>query len=379
MKVCYLARSKEFYFYRWYEFFIGKGHEVHVISGNDSHVSCDMDKPKGVMFHYLPEIRLKNPTANFLYNLIRLPLIINTLNRLLKKISPDVIQAHQITPSGFWASLIKFHPFIMTPMGSDVLVHARKNFIYGLITRFVLKTSDLITVDSKILQEVVIDFGGSPKKVHIIQNGVDLSIFNPNLDKIKIRKRLALENSPIILSTRGINPLYNINCIVRALHRILQSFPTAQLLFLYPFFDKDYLFTIKTMVMELGVSNSVKFIGIVDIKEMPFYYATSDVVVSLPSSDSSPCSVYESMACGTPVIMSDLPWTKYFMKNGYNAIIVPTKDEALLADSIINLLKDNNLRDRIIKNSLATVNKYVDYQKNMELMEKLSYELVENK
>ena len=56
-------------------------------------------------------------------------------------------------------------------------------------------------------------------------------------------------------------------------------------------------------------------------KEIKYYYADADVCVSIPSSDSSPFSVYEAMATKTPVIVSDLPWvSENFDKNEHNFI-----------------------------------------------------------
>lgn len=374
MKICYFARAKQLYFVRWYEFFVNRGHEVHVISGDVSHIHIDVDMPPGVKVYYLPEKKLSNQVVSFGYNLLRLPFIIKELKKIIRQISPDIVHAHQVTPSGLWASLSNFHPFIMTPMGSDVLIHARENLLYKLITKYVLRKADLITSDSITLQDAIFELEGKAEKTHFIQNGIDLTVFNPDVDKSKIRKNLALGNSPVILSTRGITPLYNVDCIVEAIPKVLQSFPDAKFLFTYVM--ENSIARVKELVKRLDVVNSVGFVGFVDYNEMPFYHATADILVSVPSSDSSPCSVYEAMACGTPVVISDLPWTKHFMKNRENSLVVPTRNSEAIADSILEILQNEGLENRLIERGLLTVKEYVDYHKNMEMMESLMENIV---
>jgi glycosyltransferase involved in cell wall biosynthesis len=376
MRICYLARAKQLYFVRWYEYFINRGHEVHVVSGDDSLINLDVEMPAGVNVHYVPEIKLRNQVISFGYNLLRLPLIIKELKKIIRDISPDIIHAHQITPGGLWAALSHYHPFIITPMGSDVIIHARNKILYKFITKYVLKKADLITSDSITLQEAVFELGGSPEKTHIIQNGVDFKVFNSKVDKNKIRKKLGLGNCPIILSTRGISPLYNVDSIVEAIPKVLQSFPDSKFLFTYVM--QESIGEVKELVEKLDITNSVRFVGFVDHKEMPFYLATADILVSVPSSDSSPCSVYEAMACRTPVVISDLPWAKHFMRDGKNAMIVPVRKSEAIADAILGILHNDQLKAGLVEGGLSTVEMHVDYQKNMELMENLMKRLVHN-
>lgn len=369
MKICFLLRTKDVYLKRWYEYFLDRGHEVHIVSGDESNVNIEVAIPTGVKVHYVPEKKLGNQKVSFGYNLLRLPLIIKELKKIIKKISPDIIHAHMITPCGLWAALCGFHPFVITPQGSDVIILARENLIYKLITRFVLKKADIITSDSFVLQDAIYECGGKQSKTHIIQNGVDLTVFKPGNYKNAIRERHGFGDAPLILSNRGITPLYNIDCIIKSIPSVLQTFPDAKFLFCYSY--SSLVPDLKKLASSLGVSDSIIFNGFVKYEDMPFYQAAADINVSVPSSDSSPSSVYEAMACGTPVIISELPWTKYFMKNGENALMVPPQNPEAIANSIVEILKNNSLKNRLIKGGLSTVKKYVDYHRNMEMMEKL--------
>lgn len=374
MKICYLASAKSFYFKRWYEYFIKRGHAVHVISGDDSLWDIETQLPEGVILHYLPEKKLKNKKLSFAYNFFRLPLIIGELRRILREIKPDIIHAHQITPYGFWAALSGFQPFIMTPMGSDVLVLARNMKLYGIVTTYVLKKAVLVTSDSIVLNETSIGFGAKRGKVHLIQNGVDMRMFNSSVDRGIVRNRLGLGDYPIILSTRTLKPLYNIDSIIKAMPSILNHFQDAKLVLLYCSFELEP--AIRSLVRDLNVEAAVAFVGQTKYEDMPFYHACADVLVSVPSSDSSPCSVYESMASGTPVVVSDLTWTAHFIRDGQNALIVPLRDHDAIADAVIKILSEEGLKDKLGENGVSTARQYVDYEANMKMMEELMLDLL---
>lgn len=369
MRICYLLRTKDVYLKRWYEYFLHHGHEVHIVAGDETNVNIEVDVPAGVKMHYVSEKKLKNQKISFGYNLLRLPLIIKELKNIIKEISPDIIHAHMITPCGLWTALSGFHPFIITPQGSDVIIMAREILFYKLITRYVFFKADLITSDSFVLQDAIFECGGGKDKTRIIQNGVDFTVFNPNIDKRKIREKLGLKDEPVILSNRGITPLYNIDFVIKAIPKVLQVFPKAKFGFCYSY--SDLIPELKNLAESLGVKDSTIFFGFVKHKDIPLYQAAADINISVPSSDSSPASVYEAMACGTPVIISELQWTRDFMKNRENAVIVPPKNPDAISNSIIEILQNEDLKNRLIKGGLLTVKQYVDYHKNMDAMENL--------
>ena len=348
---------------------------MHLISGDPSRVTNEISIP-GVTVHFLPEKKLKNHVLSFGYNLLRLPLIISELKCILKEVSPDVIHAHQVYVEGFWAALSGFHPLVVTPIGSDLLVHPYESAILRAISRYVLGKADLITSDSVVLQHAIYKFGGAPEKTHLIFNGVDFLVFNPAIDKKRIRDRYEIGNSPLILCVRGLDPIYNVDYVIKAIPGVLKVRPDAKFMFCYVQSSAD-VFNPQTLVEELGLEKSVILAGMVSREEMPFYYAAADICVSVPSSDSSPSSVYEAMACGTPVILSDIPWTRHFILDRQNALVVPVRDSETIAASILEILSDNKLRKQLTDNAYTTIREHVDYSVNMEKMEDLMKNLLQ--
>ena len=111
------------------------------------------------------------------------------------------------------------------------------------------------------------------------------------------------------------------------------------------------------LIHKLGIEEHLLATGQVDhIREMPFYCKDADIIISVPSSDSSPASVYEAMACKTPVIISDLSWYEGKLQKDHDMFVVPVRNVEKLADTIIQVLIGskqvhvNSAYEKIMKN-----------------------------
>ena len=109
--------------------------------------------------------------------------------------------------------------------------------------------------------------------------------------------------------------------------------------------------------------------GYIKYEKMQLYYNAADLVISVPSSDSSPKSVYEAMFCGKPVIISDLPWSYELLEELDCVLRVDVKNPVQLAQAIKSLIDDNELLQALSKNSLLLAHKFFDYDINMKKME----------
>ena len=84
------------------------------------------------------------------------------------------------------------------------------------------------------------------------------------------------------------------------------------------------------------------------------WYQASDVCVSIASSDSSPRSVWEAVASGTPCVVSDLPWVHELIEPGRDALVVPIAPEPVAA-AIRTVLLDPALAERLAGNGRRLV------------------------
>lgn len=98
---------------------------------------------------------------------------------------------------------------------------------------------------------------------------------------------------------------------------------------------------------ELGIGGVVTFLGAQDQDTLPYYYAGAEVVVMPSDYESFGMVALEAMACGTPVIASDVGGLAYLVRHGRTGYRVPPRDPRALAEKIIHLLTDEGLRRRM--------------------------------
>lgn len=76
---------------------------------------------------------------------------------------------------------------------------------------------------------------------------------------------------------------------------------------------------------------------------MPWYYSTSDVMVSIKTADSCPNCVLEAMAAEVPVVMSDARQNREWIADGENGFLLPPREPAILSAQVLRLLEDRGL------------------------------------
>lgn len=256
------------------------------------------------------------------------------LRGLVRTFKPDVIHAHWLPAFGFLAALTKSRPLVAMAWGSDVLQSGR----WGLrACRYTLRHADVAMGDSLAILGRLVELGADPDRTYLLNWGVDLERFSPPTDRAAIRRRLGLADAPTILSPRALSELYNPRTILEAHARLAARIPGLQLVLKHIGRDAPNL-------GKLGPG--VRIVGHVAYERMADYYRAADVCVSIPSSDSSPRSVWEAMACGSPCVLSDLPWVHELIEADVHALVTQI-DAGAVAVAIARLLEDVVLRDRI--------------------------------
>ncbi len=378
LRICYIADGTSIHTQRWLSYFVKKDHQVHLIAYDCRDLPSDNGKEslKGVIVHSLTPkfegtLRRLNHTNRIC--LMRRKL---RLKELLRKMRPDILHAHYVEKYGWWGAISGFHPFVLTAWGSDIYDAPRRSEKSKQRTMYALRQADLITADSADLRAATIELGAPYHNNHVIQWGVDLTQFNPQIDPSDVRERLHLGSSPVILSSRGFKPVHNTDILIRAIPSVLRETPDAKFILKNRFLCDDT--QLRQLVKKLGVSDSVRFVGSVEYSEMPKYYTVSDIFVSIPPFDGTPVSLLEAMACGTAPVVSDVPSVREWIKDGENGFIVPIRDHELLGQAIIRLLGDAETRKVFNERNLSLVREKADHKKHMGRMEKLYYSLTDS-
>jgi L-malate glycosyltransferase len=307
----------------WVEAVNEAGHDVHLVGRDAPQLPASASNEK---VHRLPA------NAPPLVRGLRMS---HALARVAADVSPDLVHAHFLTEFGWMAAREGLRPLICSAWGSDVFG------VRGLSlrrSRRALEESQLAFADSEHLARAARDLANV--RVEVVRWGLDLDTYAPG-DGTAARQALGMDHDgPLIASVRGLDPLYNPALLLEAFARVRRRRPNTRLLLKN---QKGHVTTKTTRAIErLGLRGAVVMIGNVPAERMPDVYRAADVVVSIPSSDSSPRSVWEALACGRSVVVSDLPWAREELVDGSQALLTELEPLAV-AEAIERALDDERL------------------------------------
>ena len=214
----------------------------------------------------------------------------------------DLIDAHYYYPDGVAAATVARalgKPFIVTARGTDLnLIPA-----YSGPRRRILDTANQAGASIGVCRALMIrlvELGADPAKLHVLRNGVDLELFQPS-PRDQARRLLTLPMRGRILLSVG-------HLIERKGHHIaveaLKLLPQEVTLIIAGAGEERS--RLADLAQKIGVQARVRFVGAVPQAELVLYYSAADALVLCSSREGWANVLLESMACGTPVIATDI-------------------------------------------------------------------------
>lgn len=372
MRIAFIGSANSIHLRRWVDWFRNNGHKTFVIS------HCE-EKSWDHNIILIPSFSriLRGRLWKYGYEIENIRKAF-WLKNLLKKLRVEILQSHMLLYPGFIGLMSNFRPYAVHFYNGDILWKGNTSLSHKLRTYWALKRSDLVTAFSKAQIERCINLGSKPWKTHQLMLGIDLNMFNTEINSWQFRKQLGIETDNVIFSPRGILPFYNTEKIIEAASVVVKKIPNALFIFGYPKTqkDEDYFTYIQKMISDLGLQGNVKIIGDIPYHEMPKYYACSKVTVSLALSDNLPFSMMEAMASGSVCVISKIKSIEELLKNEKNGLFVDPSCPTEVGNAIIRLLEDEELRKNLAANAKKTVNENCDYEKWMKKIEEYYIELI---
>ncbi len=368
MKLCYLADASSIHTQRWVKYFADVGHEVHLISQKP----FGANPPADVRLHLLQPLKIGNTPVRG----INLAFQVLQIYRNIRKLKPDLLHAHDALGYGFWGALCQFHPFVITPWGSDVVVKPGESWFFKWSVKFALKNADFITCDADHLVETMTALGAAQAKIRVIYFGVDTKRFCPAPQNDALRARLGIApHCPVVISLRSLNPIYDIESLVRAAPLVLEKVPDARFIIA----GNGALRTqLEQLASTLGIAEQLKFVGAIPNHELPDYLTLSDVYVSTSLSDGGlAASTAEAMACALPVVITDFGDNRQWVAEGKGGFLVPLRNPAILADKIVYLLESAAIRRVFGAFNRQVILERNDYYTEMAKVERIYQALLE--
>ena len=187
-----------------------------------------------------------------------------------------------------------------------------------------LRLADAIVAPSGYLVEVFGEYGVAARSI-------------PNIldtDRSRYRERSVLR--PVFFTNRGLEPLYNVACVVRAFSLIQKSYPEAELTIAH---DGPCRAALERQTRALGL-RGVTFAGRVSQERMTELYDAADIYLMSPNIDNMPVTLLECFAAGLPIVSTDAGGIPFVVEHEKTGLLVPCDDAGALAAAACRLLAD---------------------------------------
>jgi len=361
MKLAYLGDAQSNHTLRWVRFFAEAGHTVSLLSFQK------LREP-------LPRVNFVQLTLpNKIQGIKYLLSVRNEIRTALALTSPDILHAHYVSGYGHSAWLSGFRPYVLTAWGSDLYLDSKRSYTSQFLTHRALKTASVVTADSADLIKTARKLGAQSSRLHNIQFGVDTDLFQPQPPSPEFHSRLHIpENTRILLSPRGLQPGYNIDKILQAFALLAPERSNLHLLIKDFNSPPNFRQKMDQLVQELNLQKSVSFLQAVEYPELPLLHNLADVEISIPTSDGTPVTVLEALACGRLVVACNLPSLQEWIKDGENGWLVDPANPQEIANAVRRALEVTPARlAEIQQKNIQIIHERGSHQANMRQMERL--------
>ncbi len=285
------------------------------------------------------------------------------VRELVRKFNPDIVHAHFASSYGLIGALSGFHPFYISVWGADVYDFPKKSFLHKCILMFNLMKADRLFSTSFVMAEETSQY--TKKKIDIIPFGVDVKRFSPQT----MKHPMIPENHLVIGTVKSLEDKYGITYLLEAFAILKKRRPeTPMKLLIVGRGTKEAKY--KELAASLGIASDTIFTGFIPVEQVADYQNMIDIPVfpSILDSESFGVAVVEASSCAKPVIVSAKGGLKEVVEDGVSGIIIEAKDSSLIADAIIKLIDNPELRKNYGTHGRERVMKLYDWQLNLKTM-----------
>lgn len=311
------------------------GHEVHVITSLDEglpEVGCE----KGFHIHRLPKIEI-----HFIGGLVFWADII----RKLQKIKPDLIHAQSFAsgmPALLSNKLLRI-PYVIYGRGSDVYL---PSWFTKLTAKTILKNASAVIALTEHMKGAMQTIYS--RDVVVVPNGI-------NLGGDTGRQSERRNPGKRILFVGRLHPVKGIRYLLGAMSMVHQNMPEAKLILVGDGEERELL---ENLTDSLEIRECVEFAGRVPHERIQDYMDQAEVFVLPSLSEGFPVTILEAMACGLPVVATCVGGIPDIIEDGTNGYLVDAMNQEQIAEALLTLLRNEQLRNNISDSNRETAEKY---------------------
>ncbi len=345
---------------------ISDGHEVTVITYRDGDAPY-YENDKGVEVYRVDNYMI-HPN-NFIDWVLQLNfnMISKATEVINKKGKFDIIHAHDWLVA-YAAKTLKNSFDIPITATIHATESGRNSGIHDDMQRYINDTEWMLTYEAT---EVIVNsnfmkcelqrlFGLPFEKIDVIPNGISQTIYNGVEKDYEFRRRFARDNEKIILFTGRLVYEKGIQNLIAAMPKILNGYNDSKLIICG---KGGMLDELREQVNYLGINNKVYFTGQMNRKDLCKMYKCADIAVFPSTYEPFGVVAIEAMSAGIPIVVSDVGGLNEIVEHGVNGMKSYAGNSNSLADSILSLLYNPDLCERIVKNAKQKVKEVYNWQK----------------
>jgi glycosyltransferase involved in cell wall biosynthesis len=267
-------------------------------------------------------------------------------------------------------------PILVKISGSGEVVRMHKSRIGRLQLSWMNRWARKILILNEGMRQEAIDHGILAKHLFMMPNPVDTDEFSPASpsERGRLRNRLGIsQDVPVVVYSGRLAPEKALPVLLDAISLVVKVIPNTVLILVGDGSDRPALAAYAEQIGMLG--HNIRFVGRVDPKDIPSWLRIATVFANASPFEGFPCALAEAMSTGLASVVTDIPGNRQLVQDGVNSILAPAGDARKIADSILFLIEDANIRDRMGKSARECIVKNYSTQCITDLYEALFNEI----
>lgn len=339
---------------RWFHEVYGRlPHDQYMVAAGEHALQDDFDDAGNLKVARLPLSLAEWGIASWT-GLVGYWRVIRRLRRIIREHDIEQVHCGRCMPEGVAALALRYWmgvPFVCYVHGEDVNT-AHNSREHSFLVRQVLKHAQYVIANSENTGDLLkSDWRVPSSRIEVLHPGVDTERFAPAERDENVRESLGWGQRPVVLTVGRLQKRKGHDQMIAALPTIRRHVPDV----LYAIVgDGEERESLENTIRQVGVTEHVQFLGETNDEQLIRAYQQCDLF-ALPNREVNGdiegfgMVLLEAQACGKPVIAGDSGGTRETMQTPETGRIIPCERPEPLADGVVELLRDWELRDRMGK------------------------------